>query len=143
MLFLKDLVVRDRAKLWVFDFVLGADGFAEIVLGGWRIFRSADDMRIEIDKAADGLAQGFVIVQQELELLLVERSKVFLVVFKERAHVVGRDQSIPVELAPVPVVGDTDVFCQALDIVWFDDRNGERERTVRRSDDATVAVGLL
>ena len=47
------------------------------------------------------------------------------------------------EFAPVPVVGDTDVFCQALDIVRFDDRNGERERTVRRSDDATVAVGLL
>ena len=34
MLLLKDLVVRDRAKLRVFDFVLGADGFAEVVLGG-------------------------------------------------------------------------------------------------------------
>ena len=91
MLFLKDLVVRDRAKLWVFDFVLGADGFAEIVLGGWRIFRSADDVRFEIDKAADRLAQSFVIVQQELELLLVERDKILFVIFKERTHVVGRD----------------------------------------------------
>ena len=63
MLFLKDLVVRDRAKLRVFDLVLGADGFAEVVFGRWRIFRGADDMRFEVDKAADGLAQGFVIIQ--------------------------------------------------------------------------------
>lgn len=146
--FLEHLVIGLRAEVGVLraEVLLGVDAFAEVVFAGSEgglVVRGAFHLRFQPDERADQAAQGFVEVGQELVLLFVEGAEVVLVVFEERGMVVGRFQSIPVQVAPVAVVGDADVLHGALQRVRLDDGHRERQRAVRRGNGAAVAVGLL
>ena len=146
---LKHLIVGLRAESRVgrAEVLLGVDALAAVLgLAGGEVGavrRAATQVRLDVDEGAHQAAQRFVEVHEELVPLLVEGAEVVPVVLEERGVVVGRLQGVPVQVAPVAVVGDADVAHQALRRVGLHDGHGERQRPVGRGDGAAVAVGLL
>ena len=64
-----------------------------------------------------------------------------MVILEERALAVGGEERIPVDMSPVGVVGNADVFHRqrCIMIRW----DGERKRTIGGGNNHTVAIGLL
>ena len=56
-------------------------------------------------------------IEEELVFLLVERADVVLIILEERALAIGGKERIPVDVAPVGVVGDADVLHRQRD--WW------------------------
>ena len=118
-------------------------GFTEIV-GHFRlILVRIKNVWIDIQQPADKIAQFFIIVEQELVFFLIKRSEIFFVIFKKRTEVVSGDQCVPMQVTPVSVVGDADIFRLAFEGVRLDNGDGKCQRTVCRSNDTAVAVGLF
>ena len=67
----------------------------------------------------------FIEIQQKFVPLLEERAYIVLVVFEKRGGPVSRSDSIPMQMPPLSVVGDTNVFRGAFNRVGFDDRDGQ------------------
>ena len=127
------------------EILLGVDALAEVVgIGrGGDVVRGALHVGSEVYQRADQTAEGFVEVHQELVLPLVEGAEIVLVILEERRVVVGGLQGVPMQVAPVAVVGDADVAREAFQRVGLHGGDGEDQRAVRRGDGAAVAVGLL
>ena len=65
---------------------------------------------LQVYKVADGVAQGFVEVEQIFPRTFIERTEVIGVVLKERACRIGCNECLPMEMLPVTVVADEYVF---------------------------------
>ena len=63
-----------------------------------------------IEQLANLLADGFVEVEEIVPALFEERAQVVLIIHEEGRVAVGRLQGVPMEVAPVAVVADADVF---------------------------------
>ncbi len=119
------------------------EGIPEIVREIGLVRFGTDDLRSQVDQVADEVLQGLVIIDQESVLLLVKRREVVGIIFEERTHVIGGDECVPMQMAPVPMVGDTDIACQDFRCRRFFDGYGQFLYAVGRSDPAAVAVGLF
>ena len=63
MLVAEDLVIGFRGEARVFSFVLRADGFAEVVRDFGLVFFRIANIRVQVEQAADQLAQFLVVVE--------------------------------------------------------------------------------
>lgn len=97
---------------------------------------------MDVDEFAHLLADSLVEIYQEVPFLLEEWSDVVLIVFEERALAIGTLQGVPVYASPLVVVADAKVLDQRL-VVGMLHRNGQCLRTVCRTDETAVAIGLL
>ena len=141
---LEHLVVGHRPERGVFPLVFGADeGAAVEGVGRGLVVVGEPDAGLQVEQAADGVAQGFVEVEQIGVGPLQHGAQVVGVVFEVRAGVVGRDQCLPVQVAPVAVVAEPYVAHGGVGGVVALDGHGKGLPPVGRSDDAAVAVGLL
>ena len=123
--------------------MFGTYGFAKIV-GHFRlILVRIDNVRVDIQQPADKIAQFFIIVEQELIFFLIKRSEIFIELFKKRTEVISGNQCVPMQVAPVPVVGDADIFRLAFEGVRLDNGDGKCQRTVCRGNDTAVTIGLF
>ena len=82
-------------------------------------------MRFNTYEVAYGAAYFFIEIQQKFVPLLEERAYIVLVVFEKRGGPVSRSDSIPMQMPPLSVVGDTNVFRGAFNRIGFDDRDGQ------------------
>ncbi len=98
-------------------------------------------LRADVEKLYHLLSCLHVEIEEELVFLLVEGADVVLVILEERALAVGGKERIPVDVAPVGVVGDADVLHRQGGVVVGGD--GERERAVGGGDEHAVTIGLL
>ena len=82
-------------------------------------------MRFKAYEVAYGAAYFFIEIQQKFVPLLEERAYIVLVVFEKRGGPVSRSDSVPMQMPPLSVVGDTNVFRRTFNRVGFDDRDGQ------------------
>lgn len=106
-----------------------------------NIFIGNRNLRANVQKLYHLLSNLHIEIEEEFVFLLIEGADVVLVIFKERALAVGGEERIPVDVAPVGVVGNADVFHRQRCVVvrW----DGERERAIGGGNNHTVAIGLL
>jgi hypothetical protein len=90
------------------------------------------------------LMQNFLVeIDKKIPFFLKERSEIVLIVFKERTVVITRNKSLPMEMAPVTVIADTNILHQALSVSRFLHRYSKGESSVWRVNHASVAVSLF
>ena len=79
---------------------------------------------------------------EEIPPFLKKWIQVVGIIFKERRLAIGRLQRIPVQATPIAVVADAQVAHEDFRLVVY---HGHRQcqRTIGRSDDTAVAVGLF
>lgn len=65
---------------------------------------------MNIQEFAEFVGDGHVEIEQVLPSLLKERADIIYIIVKERTVAIGTHQGIPVQVAPVAVVADADVF---------------------------------
>ena len=118
-----------------------ADRFPEIVGYLRFIMLGVDDCGLHIQQVTDQTAQFLVEVEEELVFLFEEGADVVLIILEEWTLAIGGEERIPVDMAPVGVVGDADIFHRQRCVMVRGD--GEREGAVGGRDDHTVAIGLL
>ena len=123
---------------FMISFVLGKV-FIRFVLR--EVFVGHADMRANVQEFYHLLRYLHVEIEEKLVFLLVERADVILVILKERAFSVSRQERIPMHVAPVGMVGDTNVLHRHRRVVVG--RDGERKRTVGRENGHAVAIRLL
>src|SRR3712207_9564434 len=86
------------------------DRLPEVRFSGCKlrlVFRCPLDAGVKVNQFADQAAYFFVEIGEKLISLLIERAEVVLVIFKERRAVVSRFDSVPVQMPPIAVVGNT------------------------------------
>ena len=98
---------------------------------------------MNIYQFADQSAEFFVEIEQKLVFLFVEGTEIVFVVFEERSIVVGRLNSVPMQVSPVAVVGNPDIFHWAFRCIGLYGGDRESQFTVRSGNCASVTVGLL
>ena len=126
--------------------MLRADGVAEVVgthRSGIHVLIRDADIRTHVEQLAELGGYLHVEVEEKLPAALEERTQVVGVVHEERRLAVGRHDGVPMEVAPLAVVGDAYVAHGTLGAVVAFDGHGERLHAVSRGYQAAVAVGLL
>lgn len=116
----KDLEIRNRMERRVG--VVGqfrADALAEIVyrfLAGQSEGLGVEirtvvhaDIGMVLKEVEDKMLQGFVEIDEKAVVPVEDRKEIVGVVFKECTAVVGRDDGLPVLVAPFAVLADADV----------------------------------
>ena len=106
-----------------------------------EVFGSDAYLRTDVEELYHLLCSLHVEIEEELVFLLVEGADVVLVILEEGALAVGGEERIPVNMAPVGVVGDADVFHRQRCVVVRGD--GEGEGAVGGWDEHAVAISLL
>lgn len=151
----KHLGVGQGLEMWipvVPEF--GADAFAQVddfafEAGGVEIVAVVDvEVGTEVEQAEDGVLQLGVEVDQPSLLAAIDGRKLVGIVGEIGTAVVGRDEGVPMEVAPSAVVGQADVAHRRFGVaalVFRPTFNGNREGldAARGGDQAAVAVGLL
>ena len=143
-----NLVITLRLEFGVWEGFLRANRIAEILdfILFFQFFTlnigfGDRNLRADVEELYHLRGCLHVEIEEELVFLLVEGADVVLIILEERALAIGGEKRIPVDVAPVGVVGDADVLHRQGDVVIGGD--GERERTVGGRDEHTVAIGLL
>lgn len=139
----KNLIVFRRLGNGRFFGMYGFSYIEHIVRKLEDIFFGIRNGRFDADKATDELAQFFVEIVQKGVLLFVKRTKIVFVIFKKRRGIICRNDSVPMQVAPISVFGNADVFHWAFECRRFFDGNAQRHRAVGSGDDTSVAVGLF
>ena len=128
--------------------MLRADHLPEIVcvaLSLHHLGRPIDfggrNVGMDVEQAAHHSHDLLIEIQQKSPPPLEKRSQVVRIELKEGGVAIGTAQGIPMKVPPVAVVADPHVADVGRTIV--DDRYGERLHPLRRSDEASVAVGLF
>ena len=143
-----NLVIALRLEFGVRKGFLGANRIAEILdfILFFQFFTlnigfGDRNLRTDVEEFYHLRGCLHVEIEEELVFLLVEGADVVLVILEERALSIGGKERIPVDVAPVGVVGDADVLHRQRCVVvrW----DGEREGAVGGRDDHTVTIGLL
>ncbi len=117
-------------------------------LGGGDEFLGEIEGNVEVEEAAEEFGGGHVVVEEVgmadgrcRTFVDEEGTDVILIVLEEGGFAIGGAERLPMEVAPVAVVGDADV----LDEVAAGVGHGDCEClcAVGGGYDAAVAVGLL
>ena len=134
-----------KQRVFRAEVFLRMNAFAEVVGPGGRglVGGGAFHAGRKVDERAHQAAEGFVEVHQELVPMLVERAKLVFVVFEERRVIVGRFEGVPMQVAPVAVVGDADVPRGTFRRVGLHGGYSQCQRAVGRGNGAAVAVRLF
>ena len=148
MLLFIDLIIALGSEFSVRKRLLWANSIAEILdfILFFQFFTlnigfGDRNLRTDVEELYHLLCSFHVEIEEEFVFLFEEGADVVLIIFKERALAVGGEERIPVDVAPVGVVGDADgLHRQRWVVVRWD---GEREGAVGGWDDHTVAIGLL
>ena len=98
-------------------------------------------VRSDVEKLYHLLHDLHVEVEEELVLLLIERADVVLVILEEGALAVCREERIPMHVAPIGMIRDTDILHRHRRIVIR--RDGESQRTIGGGYDHAIAISLL
>ena len=148
MFLLVNLVIALRLEFGVRKGFLGANRIAEILdfILFFQFFTlnigfGDRNLRTDVEKFYHLRGCLHVEIEEKLVFLLVEGADVVLVILEEWALAVGGKERIPVDVAPVGVVGDADVLHRQGDVVIGGD--GERKRAVGGRDEHAVTIGLL
>ena len=116
------------------------DEVAQVVRALFLISRRRQHLRVEVDEFAHLAHDGRVEIEEELPFVGKEGAEVVLVEFEEGTVHVRRRQRLPVLSPPMAVVAQAKVADVCL---LVDDGHGQRQRTLRRVNQAAVAVRLL
>ena len=81
-----------------------------LVEGCGKILGSLVDIWLEADQRAECVGDGGVEVEEVVPRPLKEGVEVIGIILEERALAIGGEKRIPVDVAPVGVVGDADVL---------------------------------
>jgi hypothetical protein len=143
-----NLVIALRLEFGVRKRFLGANRIAEILdfILFFQFFTlnigfGDRNLRTDVEELYHLRSCLHVEIEEELVFLLVEGADVVLIILEERALAIGGKERIPVDVAPVGVVGDADVLHRQGDVVIGGD--GERKRAVGGRDEHAVTIGLL
>ena len=123
--------------------MFGADRLPEIMGHLRLIMIGQDHLGLDVEQLADQLLERLVEINEEIVFPLVEGREVVGIILEEGAHVIGRDQSVPMEMSPVAMIGNPYIAGEAFQRLAFLDRDGERQGAVGGGDDAAVAISLL
>ena len=106
---------------------------------------STRDVWLNVKHLATFLYQGFIEVDEESPLLLIEGAEVILQILKEGRIEVTRLQSVPMLPLPVVVCADAHIFHQAFSLheIAAVYRNGKVQRAIRGINRAAIANSLL
>lgn len=146
MLLLKYLIIlRGTESVVLFVWYLWRNQIAEILrfIAVFPIFISWCQSYSQADEATHQFGELHVEIVKERYLLLIEWPEVILVILEEGGVTIGRFQGIPMPMAPVPMIADTDVTHQTLAPCGFLGRDSECQKAIGISNQAAVAVGLL
>ena len=127
----------------ILDRMFGTDRLPEIMGHLRLIMIGQDHPGFNVEQLADQLLERLVEINEEIVFPLEEGGEIVGIILEEGAHVVGRDQGVPMEMPPIAVIGDPYVAGEALQRLAFLDRDGERQGAVGGGDDAAVAISLL
>ena len=143
-----NLIIALRLEFGVRKRFLGANCIAEILdfILFFQFFTlnigfGDRNLRADVEELYHLRGCLHVEIEEELVFLLVEGADVILIILEERALAIGGKERIPVDVAPVGVVGDADVLHRQRDVVIGGD--GEREGAVGGRDEHAVTIGLL
>ena len=143
-----NLVIALRLEFGVRKGFLGANRIAEILdfILFFQFFTlnigfGDRNLRTDVEEFYHLRGCLHVEIEEKLVFLFEEGADVVLIIFEERALSIGGKERIPVDVAPVGVVGDADVLHRQGNVVIGGD--GEREGAVGGRDDHTVTIGLL
>ena len=105
----------------------------------------AGEVRMKVEQFAALMDEGFVEVDEEGPVALVEGAEVVLQILEEGGVEVAGLEGVPVLALPVAVGADAHVLHQALPCMEGAPvhGDGEVERAIGRVDDAAVAEALL
>ena len=106
---------------------------------------STRDVWLNVKHLATFLYQGFIEVDEESPLLLIEGTEIVLQILKEGRIEVTRLQSVPMLPLPVVVCADAHIFHQAFSLheIAAVYRNGKVQRAIRGINRAAIANSLL
>ena len=100
-------------------------------------------MGLNVEKLANLMRDFQIEIEEIFPSALKERAYVVGEIFKERAFAVGRHQSVPMQVSPMTVVADANVFHGAFQPVKLFHGDAQCLYSVGRRDDTTVAISLL
>lgn len=106
---------------------------------------STRDVWLNVKHLATFLYQGFIEVDEESPLLLIEGAEIILQIFKEGRIEVTCLQSVPMLPLPGVVCADAHIFHQAFSLheIAAVYRNGKVQRAIRGINRAAIANSLL
>ena len=106
---------------------------------------STRDVWLNVKHLATFLYQGFIEVDEESPLLLIEGTEIVLQILKEGRIEVTRLQSVPMLPLPVVVCADAHIFHQALSLheIAAVNRDGKVQRAIWGINRAAIANSLL
>lgn len=142
MLVAENLPVGARLEVAVWLWMFSVYDVAIVVWMLPDVFCSIFHLRMDVDEAANRLANRLVEVDEIVVLLLEERTDVVSIVFEERTLAIGRLQGIPVDAPPLVMVADAHISHLLL-LTTYLYRYCQRLHPVGCGYDTTVAVGLL
>lgn len=142
------LIIRCGVEVDVGQRMLRANSLAEV--DNCIILRWQHDILLRecylwphVEQLAHGVHDVEVEVEEKGVSFLEKGSQVVGIKLEEGCLAVGRHQRVPVQMSPVAVVRDTNITHGAFRAVVSFYGHGERLRTVGRSNDTSVAIGLL
>lgn len=97
---------------------------------------------MDVDKFTHLLTDGFIEINQEVVLLLKERTDIIGIIVEEGTLAIGTLQGIPVYTSPLVMVADAEILDQRF-IVRMLHWDCQCLDTVCRTDETAVAIGLL
>ena len=107
------------------------------------IHRGQFNAGLDVQQVADATGDFKIEVEEVGPPLLEERTNIIGQELEERAFTVGRQQGIPMQMPPVAMVADANIFHLALGTLIALYGHGEGLQSVCRGNDTAVAVGLL
>ena len=67
-------------------------------------------LRLDVEKFAHLFADSLVEIEEIVPTLLKERADIILIIIEERRLAIGALKGVPMQMAPVAVVADTEVL---------------------------------
>ena len=122
--------------------MLGTDDLTKVGIMVVQKVRRVCHLGLEINEFAYFLADGFVEINEELILLLEERTDVIHVIVKERTLAISRLKGIPMDSSPLVVVADAQILEQDFFFAMLY-RNGQSLHTIGGCNDTAVAESLF
>ena len=139
----KNLIIFERLRYGRFFGMYGFSYIEDVVRKLENILFGIRNGRFDADEAADELAQFFVEIVQKGIFFFVKRTEIVFVIFKKRRGVICRNDGVPMQVPPISVFGNADVFHRAFGRGGLFDGDAQRHRAVGSGNDAAVAVGLF
>ncbi len=96
-----------------------------------------------IEQPANQHTKFFIIINQIGIFFLVKLPEIIVIILEKGSGIVCRNHGIPMQMPPVPMIGNADIFHLAFPGFRFFDRNTQWKNTVGSGNPTPIAIGLF